>query len=239
MKTFVIPDIHLKTWMLDKADDMVDKGDYDRIIFLGDFVDDWDQQRNIGLYDDIFDAVRDFVKKHQNSLICFGNHDMSYIWQALESGYSDIARDTVVARLQELRTLLPKENEAFMHKLDNVIFSHAGLTRQFVMEHFAYDTDPSIEHMVERINMMGEYELWKDQSPLWARPGGYGRGYDFYSRGCLQVVGHTPVKRPYYFQDQDLLVCDTFSTYGDGSPIGNNSFVWVDTVTKEWHARII
>ena len=236
MKVFVVPDIHLKPWMLDRADDLIDRDSYDRIVFLGDFVDNWDQQDNIGLYDATFDAIRDFIKKHQNSLICFGNHDLSYVWQTTESGYSVLARDTVVARLQELRKLLTVKNEAIMHKIDNVLFSHAGLTRSFVMEHFGYDTDNSLDHMIECINMMRKTELWHDSSPIWARPGGYGYGYEFYSKGCLQVTGHTPVKRPYLFEDQNLLVCDTFSTYGDGSPIGDNSFVWVDTVTKEWGA---
>ena len=41
-KVFVIPDVHLKTWMFKRATELIQKGDYDTIIMLGDLVDDLD-----------------------------------------------------------------------------------------------------------------------------------------------------------------------------------------------------
>ena len=46
-KVFVIPDIHLKPWMLEEAEKAVEKVTYDQIVFLGDVVDDWYQERNL------------------------------------------------------------------------------------------------------------------------------------------------------------------------------------------------
>ncbi len=53
-----------------------------------------------------------------------------------------------------------------------------------------------------------------------------------YAPDFFQVVGHTPVKEP--LVTNNILTVDTFSTYSDGSPIGDQRFVWVDTVEKSW-----
>ena len=230
MKILVIPDIHLKTDIIDKAITEMERGKYDNAVFLGDFVDDWGKQSNIGLYDAIFDHLDRFLDIYPDSLICYGNHDISYVWKRLESGYSTLARDTVVARLNDLYKSHGKDRWKFIHKVDNVLFSHAGLTKGFILTHFAYDTDSSIEHIIETTNAMPDNKLWDDASPIWARPGD---GYYFYDKGFLQVVGHTPVRKASLYFD-NLLVCDTFSTYSNGTPIGNCKFVEVDTVTKEW-----
>ena len=42
MKVLIIPDVHLKPWIFDQAEDIMrDKG-FDRAVFIGDLVDDWD-----------------------------------------------------------------------------------------------------------------------------------------------------------------------------------------------------
>ena len=49
-KAFVIPDIHLKPWIFDRAEEEFPKGEYDKIVCLGDLVDDWGQETNLDLY---------------------------------------------------------------------------------------------------------------------------------------------------------------------------------------------
>ena len=83
---------------------------------------------------------------------------------------------------------------------------------------------------IDVINKMSKDTLWIDESPLWARPEVEG---GFYQPDYLQVVGHTPVKEPTLYVTERLLVCDTFSTYRNGEPIGNQKFVWVDTNSKQ------
>ena len=53
-KVFVIPDVHLKPWMFDKAEELLSRSEYDKIVCLGDLVDDWDQEKNLGLYSETF-----------------------------------------------------------------------------------------------------------------------------------------------------------------------------------------
>ena len=79
-------------------------------------------------------------------------------------------------------------------------------------------------------------DLWNDESPVWVRMQEFTSLYfgDIrpYYDGRLQVVGHTPVKSPLYEEEKGLLTLDTFSTYQDGSPIGDRRYVVVDTIDK-------
>ncbi|SCY69233.1 Calcineurin-like phosphoesterase [Lachnospiraceae bacterium XBB2008] len=230
-KVFIIPDVHLKPWMFIGASELIEQADYDAIVMLGDLVDDWGQDENRELYKETFDEAIRFVKEHQNTFFCYGNHDISYVWELAESGYSWRMRDLVVERLNELVGALPPENVGFLHSIDGVLFSHAGVTEQFVEYQFGLGWDIPIPYMLERVSRMDERHLWTDESPIWARP-----QYDemkLYSKDVFQVVGHTPVGKP--FLEGNLLTLDTFSTYRDGTLFGNQRFVWVDTVSKTWH----
>ncbi len=77
---------------------------------------------------------------------------------------------------------------------------------------------------------MGRMELWEDDSPLWVRPQ-YNK-MQMYPEDLFQVVGHTPVKEALH--QGNVLTLDNFSTYIDGWAIGNERFVWVDTIEKTW-----
>ncbi len=63
-KVFVIPDIHLKPWILDKAEEYLLENAYERTVCLGDIVDDWGQEENLGLYERTFDALIAFANRH-------------------------------------------------------------------------------------------------------------------------------------------------------------------------------
>lgn len=225
-----MPDVHLKPWMFDKAKEIIEKNDFDRVVLLGDLVDDWDQENNLELYKKTLNRTIEFIKDYPDTLYCFGNHDVSYLWQALESGYSAYARDIVVEGINNLIYTLPAENSGFIHRIDNTLFSHAGLTEHFVIRQFGYEEKLDIDFMIEKINRMGKDELWRDDSPIWARP--QFNDMRMYPDDMLQVVGHTPVKQ--VLSEGKVLTLDNFSTYGDGSPIGDERFVSVDTVKMEY-----
>ena len=63
---------------------------------------------------------------------------------------------------------------------------------------------------------------------IWYRPQ-YHAGRMYKSRELLQVVGHTPVEA--IVKIGSLISCDVFSTYRDGTPIGTQEFLIIDTVT--------
>ena len=231
-RVFVIPDVHLKPWMFEKASELISQGEFDHIVMLGDLVDDWYQEGNLELYSETFDAADSFIKEHPDTLFCYGNHDLSYLWEELESGYSAYAHDLVVDRLKKLVGALPKGSAAFIHRIDNVLFSHAGLTENFFRAHFENGDKTDIDYIVSYINKMGKAYMWVDDSPIWARP--QNGSWELYPSDMMQVVGHTPVEWPQ--KEGNLLTLDNFSTYRDGTPVGDETFVWIDTEKQEYGA---
>ncbi len=231
-KVFVIPDVHLKPWMFDAASDLIEKGNYDKIVLLGDLVDDWNQEKNLDLYRETFDKIYEFLDRYPDVIYCFGNHDVSYLFQAFESGYSSYAQDIVVEGINKIIDTLPVDNSAYIHRIDNVLFSHAGLTEKFVRQCFGSGGILGIDEFLAQVNRLSKDKIWGDDSPIWVRPQlDYCRMYPI---DMMQVVGHTPVKHPQLDRDGKLLSLDNFSTYRSGEPIGDEKFVWVDTVTGKW-----
>ncbi len=224
-RVLVIPDIHLKPCMLCSASKIIEEVKPDYIAMLGDLVDDWGQESNIQLYNETFYAIKRLCCEHPNTFLCFGNHDVSYYWHALETGFSEAARMSVIAGLRDLEAVLPEGHCAFMHRIDNVIFSHAGLMRSFVERHFPNEAEREIQHIIQTVNNMGREELWMHDSPLWARPQRK-EAIPYQMSGILQVVGHTPVETALY--EDGVLTLDTFSTYRSGEPYGDRKWILID-----------
>ena len=227
-RVLVIPDVHLKPWIFDEAD-KVDKSSYEDIVVLGDLVDDWGKGNDLGAYEETLNRAAEFGKEHGESLWCYGNHDVSYLWDAMESGYSVQARLTAIEGITKLERIL-EDRYKFVHRIDNVLFSHAGVTETFVLHSCGYH-EKEIDDILAKINRMGKQELWRDSSPIWARPQA-----DFYRmfRDDLfyQVVGHTPVEEP--LDACGVLTLDLFSTYSNGEPYGNQKLYIVDTLTRKF-----
>lgn len=227
-RVLVIPDVHLKPWIFDEAD-KVDKSSYEDIVVLGDLVDDWGKGNDLGAYEETLNRAAEFGKEHGESLWCYGNHDVSYLWDAMESGYSVQARLTAIEGITKLERIL-EDRYKFVHRIDNVLFSHAGVTETFVLHSCGYHVK-EIDDILAKINRMGKQELWRDSSPIWARPQA-----DFYRmfRDDLfyQVVGHTPVEEP--LDACGVLTLDLFSTYSNGDLYGNQKLYIVDTLTRKF-----
>ena len=232
MKVLVIPDVHLKPWMFRDAAKLLKAGTADHAVSLMDIADDFDKEMNINLYEETYDAAISLAKEFPDTLWCYGNHDLSYDWGYLETGYSPYAESTVIRKLSELQRVLKNELQlAYVHRIDNVLFSHGGVTQEFVREHISARESRDTNLVLDVINAFGKREMWKDNSPIWARPQ-YGDLKMYQEKRLLQVVGHTPVER--ITQTGNLISCDVFSTYRDGSPIGTEEFLLLDTKTWEW-----
>ena len=127
MRILVIPDIHLKSWIFDRAEEIIRSGKADRAVCLMDIPDDWDMELDIVRYRDTFDRAIRFAKENPDTLWCYGNHDVSYPWGKLETGYSPYAENTVIAKLEELTNALPDTSQiAIIHRIDNVLFVMVG-----------------------------------------------------------------------------------------------------------------
>lgn len=233
MRALIIPDVHLKPWMFHEASDIMKTHGCDTAVCLGDIADDWGEQADLGLYEETYDTAIQFAKDYPNTLWCYGNHDLSYEFQEWETGFSVMALPVVHDKLSQLRRTIPNpEQLAVVHRIDNMLFSHAGITDEFVHNNLSSKARRSITTMVQETNMMGKIGLWQNNSPIWVRPQISTTTHMYKPNICFQVVGHTPVK--HIMQHNNLLSCDVFSTYSDKTPIGTEEFVIIDTITWKY-----
>ena len=106
MKVLVIPDIHLKPWIFDRAEKIIKDGKADRAVCLMDIPDDWNMEFQIERNKETFDRAIAYAMDYPDTLWCYGNHDVSYPWGRLETGYSPYAERTVISKLEELENSL-------------------------------------------------------------------------------------------------------------------------------------
>ena len=218
--------------MFDRATELMNYGMADKTVCLMDIPDEWGHRHDLDLYRETFDKAIKYARQFPETLWCYGNHDLSYIWMQPESGFSPFAVPTVSSKLAALRNSLPDDSQlAYIHKIDNVLFAHGGLTHAFV-KCYAPDIEyDDTDAVIERINSLGFQEIWDDASPIWFRPQYY-KEKMYREKDLLQVVGHTPVKE--IERVGNLFSCDLFSAYRNGEPIGTKEFVLIDTETWEY-----
>lgn len=232
MKILVISDVHLKPQMFKQATALMHQGIADRAVCLMDIPDDWDKQYNVGLYEETYDEAIRFAKAFPETAWCYGNHDLSYLWHCLESGYSSMASLTVQRKLLDLREAVPEDNPIkYVQRIDNVLFSHGGVLNFFVEEYVPRAKYNDVDAVLETINQLGRIEMWNDASPIWLRPQ-HSKMRLYKPRKLLQVVGHTPMDA--ITKEGNLISTDVFSTYREGKPIGTEEFLLLDTVTWEY-----
>ena len=131
--------------------------------------------------------------------------------------------------LQE--TLLDDRQLQYLHRVDNVLFSHGGLADEFVRRYVPARLYNDVDAVVNAVNDLAPDVMWQDLSPIWFRSQNHtGRMYK--PRKILQVVGHTPVEQ--IEKSGNVISCDVFSTYRDGSPIGTQEFLLLDTESWEY-----
>ncbi|MBQ7728468.1 MAG: metallophosphoesterase [Clostridia bacterium] len=231
MKVFVIPDIHLKPWIFDRAEEVSKGRGVDRFVCLMDIPDDFGKEFDLSLYESTFDRAIAFQKDHPDMLWAYGNHDICYLWNQRETGFSMLASPLVCRKLGKLRNTLPDDSQlSFIHRIDHVLFLHGGLTAAFAKKVAGEDAE-DVDKLIDKINQASPSLLWKEDSVLWCRPQWeYGELYQ--SDTFVQVVGHTPVKTIY--REGPVISCDVFSTHRDGTPIGTQDFLLLDTETQEF-----
>lgn len=238
MKILVIPDIHLKYWMFGRAAEIMRTHAADKAVCLMDIPDNWNAEYDRQLYVDTLDAAIEFQREFPETLWCYGNHDVSYLWNRMESGYSRMCAGTVREKLGELSLHIPEGQLAFIHRIDDVLFLHGGLNMYFVSKYFTGEESEDTEKVISRIDSFGVDEMWDgpsmtEFSPIWHRPHDYPDDKMYKADTLLQIVGHTPVRG--FTRRQNVITCDVFSTYRNGTPIGTQEFLLIDTVTWEYH----
>jgi hypothetical protein len=130
MKILVIPDIHHK-WRLAERIIAHERGNYDKIVFLGDYFDDFGDNAKIS------GETADWLKTSievENRIHLLGNHDMPYAFSHNQhvscSGFTHEKCREINSRLNHMDWA--KLSLAYFK--DGVMYSHAGFSRR-LFEH--------------------------------------------------------------------------------------------------------
>ena len=245
----VIGDVHDKwTTITPLIDKIVLRYDVDRIVLMGDLLNDW----SISAVDE-FREIKHFYDWISNQTfrvdVLAGNHDAYYLLDASDHSYgadevwnqSPGHHYEFRGEIHELLTRLhrPIRAATVIHSNhEDWLLSHAGVTNTWFQLHLD-GTGRSPKKISHDVNRMLEVSDW-DQlytigvgrggrstpSPLWADKKEL---LDDPLPGIAQIVGHTPVPTvEEWMRPKDdgvskwpIVFVDTMSTFSDGRRIGD------------------
>lgn len=201
MKILAVGDIHTKTWIVDEVEKLIPK--YAAIVFCGDYADDWGKEApdSMDAWRKLYYLQQDYPNKVK---LVLGNHDFIYVNRtpSLQSGYNGVTQLAINAPANKyLKDWLL--GLPIILEVDGVTYSHAGIAKGWNGE--------------QDVN-----GLWNDTSPIWVRP-----GVTQYAN-IPQVFGHTPQVTCTELY-KEIWAIDTFSTYQDDTPIGDQTFLEIKT----------
>jgi len=203
MQTLIVPDIHNK---IDKVDKIIQHVDVERIIFLGDYFDDFG--------DTPLDAERtaywlkDSLSK-PNRVHLVGNHDLAVMIDNPVTWCSGYTKQKSKAINRILNSYHWRQLK-YYHKMDGWLLSHAGISAKFV-KYFQDNLNKNniIKFLDHQIKIGLERIKKKESSYFFGA--GYCRGGQFPCGGILwcdfnqefepikgvkQIFGHTIIDKP-------------------------------------------
>ena len=241
MRTLVCGDLHTKISILNQIETLVSF--YDKIVFLGDYVDEWDTIPDAS-YNLLWELI-DFKRKFPNVVVLLlGNHDISE-WQPPFSRFYCSGWNERVHSL--VKDVYEKNMDLFQiaYAQDGYLFTHAGVTSTWAKDckldlKTAEEWEDTLNDMLrnKRFNenhfnrlasagfvrggIGSPSPIWADRQELISRP----------VAGIGQIVGHTPQKtvNRHIIKNgdgttHDLWFCDTHSLMPNKRPIGDNSLL--------------
>lgn len=249
MRTLIIGDMHTDSSILDRADSVKD---IDRIILLGDYMDDW--HAGFGDRINMAEKLRDYVLDKQRHGIrvdvLLGNHDIAYLLGKesrffthvyyMSPGFDSYSENGV----HHIYSHIPFSiMTTVRHHGNTWLCSHAGITESWLNHVMpsVHDEDTisdTVNHMNDwrTLFMCGSGRGGHDgySSPLWADR--YELTED-HPNGMNQIVGHTPTKSVSMISDgtSRLMFADTFSRTSDGVHIGDSSVIVMDDDDEKDH----
>ena len=143
--------------------------EFDRIVFLGDYVDTWKNKWSAQI-SNLFNIVR-FKKDNPEKVnLCWGNHDTSYYLNEQCSGYQP-------EHAVDLKDFFEKHKDYFevVYEYDNWVFAHGGVSEKW-MKCAGIEAVSEINQLFkERPNFFkwvgpDEFGDNENEGPLWIRP---------------------------------------------------------------------
>jgi predicted MPP superfamily phosphohydrolase len=202
MRTLVLGDTHGRSfWKL-----IVNTEKHDRVIFVGDYFDSFhiktDEQVN-----NFLDIIEYKKSSGKEVILLIGNHDTHYftsIGNCGISGYQGIGKLMIEPVIEA-----NKEHLQMAYQMDELLFTHAGVSSVFMNDVFGVD-GWKVENIANDLNELFKYKpntfrfvqppfSYSDssgdnvyQTPIWIRPRSLMKANsDTLRKKIIQVVGHT------------------------------------------------
>jgi hypothetical protein len=251
MKTFIIGDIHNKWGQALTAilQQWKTHGRPDRIIFVGDLVNDWNStvEDEILSLEQLTNWVLNAREQGIRVDVLAGNHEIPYLtdfdspqYHAVIPEYAPGYRFGAHHKAQELLGRLRLQLATTLTVDDRfTVVSHAGFTTNWL--HTYVEEDTLTLTAVEKANLYLRQNVFTPLLQLGRERGGYSNSPSPVwagkneliadpAPGADQIVGHTPVKEitRETVNGHTLTFVDTFSTYMNGKPIGDKSILVID-----------
>ena len=241
MKALFIGDVHNHSYMFKDIERLDKEYKFDRIIFLGDYVDDWltDNHNSLETLNTLFKLKE---KEPDKYTMLIGNHELSYLGFPC-SGHHRELEDLVEQKLKENIHNLEYYTEM---ELGNKTFvcSHAGFTNDYicrvldmygewkpVLDDLQKTKLQNLAYLRYCSRARGGMDscssfVWTDRRELMYCPDNLIIPY--------QIVGHTPASTvgSYISESEELYFVDTHSTYRNGEPYGDKSYLMYDKEFK-------
>ena len=197
-KTIAIGDIHGRTnWKK-----IVEEHPTDRIVFLGDYCDPYDQISNFDILSNLLDIIALKKKRKDDIILLLGNHDMHYIYENFPVGtrYNHGIAEPLKALFMDERKLFQ-----FAYQEGDTLFTHAGVSNLWWSKYFKGKTGEEAPGIAEQLNNPTSDQLKAMFLVGHPRGGNSECGGIFWAdltETCLdpllgvhQIVGHTQVER--------------------------------------------
>ncbi len=235
MKIITLGDVHGRdNWITQIGD----PNQWDKIIFVGDYVDSYDIEPVFILHN-LIRIVDLQISYPDKVVLLLGNHDISYVWNGIYqcSGYKGVMQ-------YDYEYQFRRGNFQIAYQIENYLWTHAGVSEAWfnlknVKQYFSeLDTNLTIaEHLNELvycpIKLEHVYGNSRDEvfsvgvkrggwspagGPLWADKS---ETKKFILQGYHQIIGHTPV--------------DHIDRFLYDSNENNGSITYIDTCSREFH----
>jgi hypothetical protein len=213
MKTLSIGDIHGR-YVLDN----IDTNKYDKIIFMGDYVDSFKISDLYML--NTLDKIIKFARNNKNVVLLLGNHDLQYMMTHTKHNNIHLCSGYREKMHLDFYKMFNDNIDLFhpIYQIENTIWTHAGIVSDWYNRRFLNDYNGFFNEGEDYVETFSISELINRAfnerlSTLFdvgeARGGRHICGGPFWAdyrehaisplRGYIQIIGHTPRRKIEHF----------------------------------------
>ena len=210
MKIIVIGDVHgHDSWKRVLARE---NNEFDKIVFLGDYLDGFNTSKE-KIRENFYEILKFKEEQGDKCILLLGNHDWHYV--SFGERYSGWSNDTFRWANLAVKDCLENETIKILHREDDILFTHAGITKTWMRYWFESDNPNKLQFINYKdlspkvLNFtygdsFSEYGDTVYSSPIWVRPASLLKDK---IDGFKQVVGHTMMNT--LANQDEVWFCDT------------------------------